>query len=56
MANNSDEGQGSQRAVVPMMMMMMGLVRTSDDHITNQFQIFCAYLQEIHAERTVMNA
>jgi hypothetical protein len=23
MANNSEEGQGSQRAVVPMMMMMM---------------------------------
>jgi hypothetical protein len=26
MANNSEEGQGSQRAVVPVMMMMMNLV------------------------------
>jgi hypothetical protein len=28
MANNSEEGQGPQRAVVPMMMMMMMMMMT----------------------------
>jgi hypothetical protein len=39
MANNSEEGQGSQRAVVPvmimmimMMMMMMMMMRLGGDH------------------------
>jgi hypothetical protein len=33
MANNSEEGQGSQRAVVPVTMMMMMMMMMMDVHI-----------------------
>jgi hypothetical protein len=47
MANNSEEGQGSQRAVMPVMMMMMMIcntncfVHSSQKENKNQWHIKC---------------
>jgi hypothetical protein len=40
MANNSEEGQGSQRSVVPVMMMMMMMMMM-------KFYIYVRYLERV---------
>jgi hypothetical protein len=43
MANNSEQGQGSQRAIMPVMMMMMMMMMNCQNDNSLDMSLFCEY-------------